>query len=194
MDALERLGLDSRHVARAQPAPRVRDHHRVRPRGRRARPRRVRHRRVLGPGRRRRRCSPRPGRRRRSSAAAWATTASPWTSPPRSTPRSSRATARVAPAGQLVATSLLAPRHVHDLLRPQHAPAARRADRDRLARDDVEPGDELLPHQGRPVGLAHRPRSRPPLAHPVPRRRPPRVDRRPALPRRRRPPRATCAR
>ena len=38
-------------------------------------------------------CSPRPGARRRSSAAAWATTASPWTSSARSAPGSSRATA-----------------------------------------------------------------------------------------------------
>ena len=52
--ALERLGLGPDGAARPPPAARLRRHHRLRARRPRRRPGRLRHRRVLGPGRRRR--------------------------------------------------------------------------------------------------------------------------------------------
>ena len=142
MDALERLGLDAATLLAAQPAARVRHHHRLRARG----PERDRAAYDIGA------FWARSGVARLLTAPGVAAAVPTWRhGRPRCRDEPRRAinaglVARDRPGGRPARGHVAAaPRDVHDLLRPQHAPAARCADRDRLARDDVEPGDELLP-------------------------------------------------
>ena len=71
---LARLGLDPKRLLRAQPAPRLRRDHRLRLRRPRRRPRRLRHRRLLGALGHRGGADAAGPPPARSSAAAWATT------------------------------------------------------------------------------------------------------------------------
>ena len=74
--ALERLGLGPDTLRERFDRLDLRDHHRLRPRGRRRRPRRLRHRRLLGPLGHGRVAADARTARCRSSGPAWVTT--PW--------------------------------------------------------------------------------------------------------------------
>ena len=138
-------------------------HHRLRPRGPRRRPRRVRHRRVLGPRRASPTCSRRPAATRRSSAAAWATTRVGVARSPAAICAALFARERTG-KGQLVSTSLLR-QGVYTVGFDLNMVLGWGLTTGVGTRDaDGQPGDQQLHRRRRPAVLDRRPRRRPPLA------------------------------
>ena len=164
----------------AQPPARVRPRHRLRPRGRRPRSRRVRRRRVLVARRRRRRAHARRRRPARTSAAGWATT---WRASPRPARSSAALFARERTGDGPARVDLAAAHRACTCSAGTSAwPCALGMPTTPMSVDGpTQPADHRVPGGRRPAVLDARPPGRPPLARRAAGGRPSRVGRRRAV-------------
>ena len=176
--ALDRLGLGPDDVRRAPPAPRLRPHHGLRARRTRRRQGRLRHRRLLG-----------PGRHRRVAACARRPAAVPARRHGRPLGRHDRrrhgqrrpggpGPHRPRPSGVDLAAP---PGRLHHRLRRERGADVGPQPGHRHARDHVQPDGQQLHRRRRPPVLDRRARGRAPLAGTGPSGRTARVADRPPL-------------